>query len=456
MAKKIATNTAKHRREPADPTRERSLLWRAQATCSAAQAAGIIGLAWYSLVLGAGPLGAGLVFAAALAPSSAAGFFPRAARVMLWRGRRPALWGGQLVMAAALASAFVTAGLGWPIVPVVAAFVLGLGRALFDTAASSILHAHVDHERQHRALRDLTERYSSGQPMGIVIALVGGFAAGQSPLGAIGAAAALACLGTVLSVRHHEDLDRVPRARVRFLAAMAESRRELAHHARLRAALIGGGVGVAIGTGQAALLISWLAVGPDVRGDRLVPTLLIAVLGAHFVMSQFGSFLRERAPGTQLALALVLQAAGVLIGWQAPNAATASAAYGLTLVAGAMLVELATRVREETVPAGLAPAIGATAGGAWGFAGALGALCAAGASLVLNLGTAFAVLGGVAIVGGVLAVAASSLRGRPGPRREPESDASVPRPASSAAEVVASADVPQPEPVGAGGPPPPR
>lgn len=423
MLKRITTIVSDPPRAVADPARERVLLWRAQATCSAAQAGGIIGLAWYSLVLGTGPLGAGLVFAAALAPSSAAGFFPRAARLMLWRGQRPALWGGQLVIALALSSAFVFAGWGWPVIPIVAAFALGLGRALFDTAASSVLHANVEHERQHRALRDLTERYSSGQPTGIVIVLVAGFVSGQNPVWAIGAAAAIAFVGTALSIRHHEDIERVPRARVRFLEAMAESRGQLRRHARLRAALIGGGVGVAIGTGQATLLISWLAVGPDVRGDRLVPTLLISVLGAYFVMNQFGAFLRERSTRMQLALALLLQAGGILVGWQAPNAATAAAAYGLTLVAAAVLVELATRVREEAVPAGLAPAIGSTAGGVWGFAGALGALGAALASLVLDLGAAFAVLGVAAIVSGALAVLASSLRGES--RQRPPAGAST-------------------------------
>ena len=63
------------------------------------QLLGIVGLAWYALVLGTGPLGAGAVFASALLPVSIAGFHPRSAAALLSRGRRAPLWGGQAVMA---------------------------------------------------------------------------------------------------------------------------------------------------------------------------------------------------------------------------------------------------------------------------------------------------------------------------------------------------------------------
>lgn len=394
-----------------DSHRERALLWRAQALCSAAQAAGIIGLAWYALVLGAGPVGVGAVFAAALAPVSAAGFYPRAARALLSRGRRAPLWGGQAVMGAALLIALCTAVAGVPAVPAVAALCLGLGRALFDTAAVSILHANVAHERQHRALRELTQRYAAGQPVGVALALVGGFASG-GPLGSIAVGALLATIGVGFSLRHHRAITHAPPARVAFSAALAESRLVLLAQPRLRAAIILGAVGVAIATGQAALLISWFAEGPDVRGEALVPTLLIAVLGAHMVLVHAGAWIRTLEPRRLLVVAFSVQAAGLLVGWRAPDAATAAVAYGLTLVAAATLVELATRTREETVPAGLAPAIGTSVGGVWALAGALGGITAAVASLVLGLGAAFAVLGLSSVAGGVGALAASSLGGR--------------------------------------------
>jgi len=410
MVTKFVTITTRALAGSADAARQRALLQRAQTACSASQAAGIIGLAWYSLVLGLGPLGAGAVFAAALAPVSAAGLFPRAARALLWRGRRPALWGGQLVMAAALGLALAGAIAGWPVVPIAAAFALGTGRALFDTAAASVLHALVDHERQHEALRELTQRYSSAQPAGIAVALVAGFVGG-GPLAAIAAGAAMALVGAVASASHHEVLDHVPHARVRFLDAILEARSVLGREPRLRAAVIGGAVGIAVATGQAALLISWLAVGPDVDGERLVPTLLVAVLGANLVIGHLGAWLRTLAVRVQLVLALALLGAGLLTGWQAPDAATAAAAYAVTIVAGAVLVELATRAREEAVPAGLAPAIGVTAGAVWALAGAMGAMAAAAASLVLSLGAAFAALGGIAVLGGLVALWLSARAG---------------------------------------------
>ena len=225
-------------------------------------------------------------------------------------------------------------------------------------------------------------------------------------------------------MRHHRALTHAPRARVPFAAALAESRLVLVRQARLRAAIIFGAVGVAIATGQAALLISWFAEGPDVGGDALVPTMLIAVLGAHMVLVHAGPWIRSLDPRRMLLLAFSVQAVGLLVGWRAPDAATAAAAYGLTLLSAATLVELATRVREETVPAGLAPAIGVTAGGVWALAGALGGLTAAVASLVLGLGASFAVLGISSAAGGLGALAVSSLGGRgPGPDvRPPRSD----------------------------------
>ena len=83
---------------------------------------------------------------------------------------------------------------------------------------------------------------------------------------------------------------------------------------RLRAAIILGAVGVAIVTGQAALLISWFAEGPDVRGQALVPTLLIAVLGAHMVLVHAGAWIRSLEPRRLLLVAFSVQAAGLLVG----------------------------------------------------------------------------------------------------------------------------------------------
>lgn len=388
-----------------DPARERTLMWRAQGLCSAAQAGGIIGLAWFALSLGWGPVGSGLVFAAALVPVAVMGLVPAIGH-RLSEHRRLTMLAGQLVIATALCVTFFVADAAGQWLPIVAAFVLGCGRAVFDRSALAVLHAVVDHERQHAALRDLTERYSAGQPLGIAIALAGGYMT-ASPIGALAAAAIVACLGTASTARHHRSLDATPSARVPLAQALREARGELARHARLRAALIGGGVGVAVSTGQAALLVSWLSSGPRLQGEALITTLLVAVLGAHTLMTQFGPWMRGRRARDQLALALILLGVGILCGAVAQTAAFAALAYVLTLLAGATLVELATRVREENVPAGLAPAIGMSAGGAWALAGAIGAMSAAAASHVLSLGEAFAALGLVATLGGAVALAIS-------------------------------------------------
>jgi len=397
---------------PADTARERARLWWSQRLFAAAWAGGTIGGLWLAVSLGGGPPAAAAVLVAGLLPLALAA--PLAARLAARSNRRTLLWSAQAAAAVALLVAEATAaGLGpWAVVACMV--VLGLARAVFDGATADVLHQLTALQRRRDACRDLTARFGAGYTAGLAGLLVVGLVAG--PHGAVLLAAGLAAVGAVIAGRHHPDLDLRVAGTPPLDHAVRAGLRLVGRDLLLRRTLLAGGLGIAIGTAQATILIVWLHDGVGLRG-ALVPALL-----AGFVAVRLGRPLVQRLAGrarpwSVLSIAFGIQAAASLSAYSADGSVGGASAYALSLAAGAFLGILVTRSLRIAAPADLAPAVGLVAGAVWSLAACAGAGLAAGLTLGIGLADTHLVLAALALAGAMgLAAWVAALRARPAAR----------------------------------------
>lgn len=340
----------------------------------------MVGLVWLSATLGGGPLEAAAIIAASLVPLVLG---PASFTLLIARCSR------RLLMTAAQGSAciaLVVAGVGGRHAGVGllvgAMLVVGVARALFDATAADILHQLVPLERTHDAMRALTQRFGTGQAVGIAGLLLSGLVAG--PLGGIAVAALAAGVGSALTWGHHPDIDlRSPGVEPLHRAVRRGARLAVADP-HLRAAVGGGAVGVATGSALSAVLILWLRDGVGLRG-ALVPALILGWVTIRLARPVLMRLAQRARPRTLAVAALAIQGTAAIAAFAATGLPGAALAYALSLGAGAFLATLITRARTRYVEPAMAPGVGLACGAAWALAAVIGALSGAIAAVTLGM-----------------------------------------------------------------------
>ncbi|WP_217914487.1 hypothetical protein [Miltoncostaea marina] len=387
----------------ADTARERARMWRLQRLFAAALTCGSIGAVWLAATMGTGAAGAAAVIVAGLAPVAVA--LPIAAPLVARARRRAVLWGSPAAMCAAFAACLLAAGTSGVALVVACAAVVGVARTLFDAATTDTLQQLVPAERRPDSAHALTQQFGAGSALGGAGTLLAGLVAG--PQGAIALAALLAGAAAVVAARHHPDMDLRIDHQPAVAAALRGAAGTIASDRLLRRVLAAGAWSAGVGAAQGAVLIVWLKDGVGLRG-ALVPALM-----AGFVAVRLSRPLVRRIAGrarmaSLLTLALSVQAAASVAAWSADGTLGASAAYGLSLAAGAFLAILVTRALRLAAGHDLAPAVGLAAGSAWATAGCAGAVAGGVLSATAGMAATHLVLAAVAgsVAAGVAARAA--------------------------------------------------
>jgi hypothetical protein len=316
--------------------------------------------------------------------------------------RRALLWASQMSAAAALVAVIATPAGMSPLAMAGALAVVGTARAVFDATAADVLQQLVPPDRTHDAMGDLTRRFGVGQVLGLAGALVAGLAAG--PLAAVLVAVGAATAGAALALGHGLRIDLRPADAVPLHRAVRAGATLVAHDHRLRGALMGGAVSVAIGAALSAILVLWLRDGVGLRGS-LIPALglgLLLVRLSRPLLTRGAARIGARA---LVAVALSIQALAALAAHAAGGATLAAAAFALSLASGAFLATLITRAHRGAAPTSVAPGVAVVCGAAWALAAAGGAAAGGALGLTLGLEDTYLVLAAAALaaVAGTLA-----------------------------------------------------
>jgi hypothetical protein len=210
------------------------------------------------------------------------------------------------------------------------------------------------------------------------------------------AAVVAAAAGAVLAAGHGPSIDLRPAGAVPLHRAIRAGVALVARDGRLRSAVAGGAVSIAIGGALSAMLVLWLRDGVGLRGS-LIPALglgLILVRLARPVLHRSAARIGSRA---LVATALTIQALAALAAHSAAGATLAAGAFALSLASGAFLATLITRAHRGAAPTVVAPGVAVVCGAAWALAAAGGAVVGAGLALTLGLADTYLVLAAVAV-----------------------------------------------------------
>lgn len=395
-----------HHTQPADTARERARLWRVQRLMAAALASGSIGAIWLAVTLGGGPAAAAAVIVAGVAPLAVA--VPLAAWLAGRAQRRTLLWGAPAAVAVALLVCEFVVGTAGVTAVIACAVVVGAARAVFDGVTTDVLHHLVAAERRAEAAQGLTSSFGRGSALGVAGALGVGLLAG--PHGAIGLAAVLAAVSSLIAARHHPDLDLRMPWQPQLGPALRRAVVIVAGDPLLRPVIAAGALSAAVGAAQAAVLIVWLKDGVGLRG-ALVPALIAGFAAVRLGRPIVRRLAARARLGSVLAMALGVQAAAALAAYGATGTVMSATAYALSLAAAAFLGILVTRALRIAAAHDLAPAVGLASGAAWALAAALGAIAGAALALGLGLATTHLVLAAVALGGATAGALRSAATG---------------------------------------------
>ena len=233
----------------------------------------------------------------------------------------------------------------------VAAFVLGVGETLFDTAAQSVMPSVVERDHLSRAngrlyAIELTMNQFVGPPLGGLLAgLAIAFAFAGSALAFAFAAIALVLLTGSFRAERADRMTSV-------IADIREGLRYLLRHRLLRTlALMVGVMNLASSATFAIFVLYAVAPGPmgldEVGFGLLLTSMAIGSLVASLVVERVE---RRLGRATILALSVVVGAVTLAVPGLTPNPWLVGAAFAVSGVAGVMWNVVTVSLRQRVVP----------------------------------------------------------------------------------------------------------
>jgi hypothetical protein len=209
-------------------------------------------------------------------------------------------------------------------------------------------------------------------------------------------AAGAAAAGALLAVGHGSRIDLRPDGAVPLHRAIRAGAVLAARDRRLRRAVAGGAVSVAIGAALSAMLVLWLRDGVGLRGS-LIPALALGLLAVRLARPLLVRAAAGVGSRGLVAVALTIQASAALTANAAGGAATAAAAFALSIASGAFLATLITRAHRGAAPPAVAPGVAVVCGAAWALAAATGVVAGGALALTVGLGDTYLVLAAAAL-----------------------------------------------------------
>ena len=234
----------------------------------------------------------------------------------------------------------------------IAAFALGIGETLFDTAAQSVMPSIVERDQLSKAngrlyAAELTMNQFVGPPLGGILAAV------SIALAFVGSAAAFAFAGIALTLLTGTfKAAAAPGPRPSVIADIREGLRYLFSHRLLRTlALMVGVMNLASSAAFAIFVLYAVAPGPMGLDEFGFGVLMTALA----IGSLLGSFLVERVEkrlgrATLLSVAVAISAASTAIPGLTPNPWVVGAAFALAGFGSVMWNVVTVSLRQRIVP----------------------------------------------------------------------------------------------------------